>query len=666
MARRRRVNTTPMYGEGFRPVEEPTSFFDYEKLLGFHVKDLTSLTRFTKLMYRPMDPSSLGVARILFGMLMFIDTLEERGLSDADIKWGDPKLCRFPLFNFLKPFPLEWMCLIYFLMAVGSIGIMLGAYFKQSCLIFLVPYWYLFFLDKTAWNNHTYMYGLLSILFYFSSANHFWSIDGYYAKVQNDSHVPLWNYAILRFQQFILYFIAGLKKMDQDWIFGYSMSNLSQHWIFDPFLYFLTRQQIDFWIVHIFGFLLDLTIAFWLYFDQTRPFALIALGLFHFMNSRIFSIGMFPYVCLAMMPLFCYSDWARKLSRYVSENICKEQPSKNDICIYQEVEKENGFTNTQKPKEKSNKCNWKYKLTSVFIIFYCSIQGFLPYSHFITKGYNNWTNGLYGYSWDMMVHSWDTVLLVVRIVDKDTGEEHFLDPEAWVNTDKWSKHGDMLIQYAQCIQNNIQNEVNGMSNISINVDVWCSLNKRFQQRMYNPKIDLLTADWSPFQPISWLMPLLTQFSSWRDKMSQIEQQVSTWSNNSDILFVADFPGLYFENYLHEDLTNVTLMVFEGKVILEIEDQGNVSVSEGETISVPTAVLHKIHTVSQTPSCYMYTYMNTTFIESEEIKIITASGFTFRRAMEIRWKNFIRGITLVFNAVLKVVYSVPMVKRVRVL
>ena len=45
------------------------------------------------------------------------------------------------------------------------------------------------------------------------------------------------------------------------------------------------------------------------------------------------------------------------------------------------------------------------------------------------QGYNNWTNGLYGYSWDMMVHTWDTVLAVVKVVDHETGQEHFLDPE---------------------------------------------------------------------------------------------------------------------------------------------------------------------------------------------------------------------------------------------
>lgn len=34
---------------------------------------------------------------------------------------------------------------------------------------------------------------------------------------------------------FIVYFMAGVKKLDADWVEGYSMSYLAHHWLFDPF-----------------------------------------------------------------------------------------------------------------------------------------------------------------------------------------------------------------------------------------------------------------------------------------------------------------------------------------------------------------------------------------------------------------------------------------------
>lgn len=52
---------------------------------------------------------------------MMVDTLEERGLSEADVRWGDPNHCHFPLFHFLRPLPLAWMCLLYLLMWCGRL-----------------------------------------------------------------------------------------------------------------------------------------------------------------------------------------------------------------------------------------------------------------------------------------------------------------------------------------------------------------------------------------------------------------------------------------------------------------------------------------------------------------------------------------------------------------
>ena len=51
---------------------------------------------------------------------MVIDLPQERGLSSADNRYGDPRECRFPLFDFLKPLPLEWMYVVYLVMLAGT------------------------------------------------------------------------------------------------------------------------------------------------------------------------------------------------------------------------------------------------------------------------------------------------------------------------------------------------------------------------------------------------------------------------------------------------------------------------------------------------------------------------------------------------------------------
>ncbi|GLG93989.1 Vitamin K-dependent gamma-carboxylase [Gryllus bimaculatus] len=272
--------------------ENSATYSFQNRFLGISFEDISSWQNIVKVLYRPMDPACLGVVRALFGFLMVLDIPEERGLADIDVKWGDPRFCHFPLFNFLVPLPLPWMGIVYLVMWLGAVGIMLGFMYHLSCLAFIIPYWYIFLLDKSVWNNHSYLYGITGILFLGTNANHFWSLDGYLGRVKTNTHVPLWNYAILRFQFFILYFFAGLKKIDKDWLEGYSMTHLNQHWIFEPFKLILSPEQVDYYIVHLSGFLLDLTIGFWLLFDKTRPFAFFFCSSFHLMNSRLFSIGL--------------------------------------------------------------------------------------------------------------------------------------------------------------------------------------------------------------------------------------------------------------------------------------------------------------------------------------------------------------------------------------
>lgn len=112
--------------------------------------------------------------------------------------------------------------------------------------------------------------------------------------------------------------------------------------------------------------------------------------------------------------------------------------------------------------------------------------------------------------------------------------------KAFVNNDRWVGHADMIYQYAHCVKDRLR-AVN-MTDIEIYVDVWRSLNGRFQQRLVDPRVDILTAEWSPLKPTKWLMPLLTELTPWRAKLEQMEKHIFNESQSSSIAFVADFPG----------------------------------------------------------------------------------------------------------------------------
>lgn len=154
----------------------------------------------------------------------------------------------------------------------------------------------------------------------------------------------------------------------------------------------------------------------------------------------------------------------------------------------------------------------------------------------------------------MMVHSWDTNSVVIRIVDNKYNKELFLDPELCAPNDRWTSHGDMAFQYAQCLKNTIIKDAIKHDDISIYFDIWISLNGRFTQRIFDPKVDVLKTSWSIFEMVPFLMPLLDDEGlNWRNDLLEIKDEVTSWNNDSEVLFLADFPGMFVVRILEQTL-----------------------------------------------------------------------------------------------------------------
>lgn len=92
---------------------------------------------------------------------------------------------------------------------------------------------------------------------------------------------------------------------------------------------------------------------------------------------------MFPYVCLATMPLFCDVNWPRKFAAIVTKKQISV-PNPSESCIY-EPKTNKKDPNATKQKELTENINWKHKLVVCLLLSHCGLQIFLPYSHFLTK-----------------------------------------------------------------------------------------------------------------------------------------------------------------------------------------------------------------------------------------------------------------------------------------
>ncbi|XP_058463555.1 vitamin K-dependent gamma-carboxylase [Malaya genurostris] len=631
------------------------------KYCGHDSKCLHSFDQFIALMYRPTDAAALGVARLMFGLMMLIDIPEERGGGSLDYRWGDPKGCTFPLIDGIEPMTFPRMGIVYLMMWLGSLGIMLGYRFRLTALMFVTTYWYVFLLDKSAWNNHSYLYGLLGTLFLFTDANRFLSLDAYRNRTTQPV-VPFWNYFILKYQFFILYFLAGMKKMSTEWLSGYAMTNLGYHWVFLPFRIIIGVKLTDLLIIHWFGCIFDTLVVFFLIYAPTRKIATMFACAFHLMNSRLFHIGMFPWTCLTQLPLYYSVSWPRL--------VLKRLPFQNPPKL-----PNNSRNQTVTNVRLVGKSSKRQKFVVSTMLIYCGLQLFLPYSHFITKGYNNWTNGLYGYSWDMMVHAWDTVLTSIKIVDNLSNQTLYLQSYAFVDNDRWTKHADMAHQFARCIDRYIREEYRSekrpFTNFSIYFDIWCSLNGRFLQRIFHPEVDVLNAEWSPFEPADWLLPLLHEFTGMRAMITDLTKEVHSWSNNSDVLFVADFPGFTLDNYIVPEMDNVTLTVLEGSVAYRYSNNTeSFYLSKGQYLNGIPSSFHHVKTTSHTPSSLMYTYVNKSInIAPSEEKLTEKRQskpiLPLWQELSHRLENYVRFLQHVGNSILYEIYGVPMPRRIRI-
>jgi len=146
-------------------------------------------------------------------------------------------------------------------------------------------------------------------------------------------------------------------------------------------------------------------------------------------------------------------------------------------------------------------------------------------------------------------------------------------------------------------------------------DVWKSMNERFYQRVYDPRVDIVTADWSWSETPVYTMPLLSGLSDWRSKLQGMEKEIET--DDIDVTFVADYPGLELENYLSEDLDNTTIELMGGDVYVTLDDQEDkprIDLTIGEPLKLPPGEFHTVHATGDEPVMYMYIYQNTTDIE----------------------------------------------------
>ena len=442
------------------------------------------ITNFRQSLFHEHSAASLGLFRILFGLVLFAQTFWFIKTDFLAENLFEPTLhFKFYYFQFLEPISKPLMKLMMGLMLISSLLIALGRFLKFSLLFFGLSFTYLWLLDKSYFNNHYYFISLLIFLLIFTNADSWGSFRN---KKQQSSGVPYWQIFIIKFQIFIVFFIAGINKINTYWIVD-----------FQPMRHILetkaTLHNYD-WLANNFtfaffswsGLLFDLLIGFLIWSSKTRKYALIIYVLFNLLNFWLFydigEIGLFPFLLLACFSIF------------VDPKI---------------IEEKLGWLN----KNKLTKVNLELKnikkspsivaCLSVYII----LQILLPFRYLLYDNHVDFSGKGQRFAWRMKI-MYKVPDMHFYLVEEGSDQKIEVNVGNFLTTKQYTNliyYPDFIPPVAKYIKE--EGIRRGLNNPKVVADFKIGFMGYQEQYLVNPDIDLTGVVYKPFENSDWILPL---------------------------------------------------------------------------------------------------------------------------------------------------------------
>ena len=101
-------------------------------------------------LFAPVDNASIAAFRICFGAIMLWEVGRYFGYGWIKHHWIDPQFSfKFYGFEWVAPWPSNWMYLHFMLLGALAVCIMLGLWYRVSTILFFPAFAYIFLLDQT-------------------------------------------------------------------------------------------------------------------------------------------------------------------------------------------------------------------------------------------------------------------------------------------------------------------------------------------------------------------------------------------------------------------------------------------------------------------------------------------------------------------------------------
>jgi hypothetical protein len=432
--------------------------------------------------------ATLAFYRLAFGLMMLVSLI--RFASYGWIK----KFYITPDFHFTY-YGFEWVkpignytYVIFLICGLAALFVAIGYKYKWAILAFFLSFTYIELMDKTTYLNHYYFITTISLILLFLPANCYFSIDACKNEKLRFAKIPNWNIDILKLLLAIVYFYAGLAKLNSDWLIEAmplkiwlpNNSNL-------PLIGSLLNEN---WVHYAFswtGALYDLGIVFLLLYKRTRLFGFILVVVFHILTKILFPIGVFPYVMIISSLIFFDASFHKKALNFIGKIF-----SGSIILFENGKEKAQNFNNTNKAK---------VFLISCFVVF----QLLFPFRYFCYPNELFWNEEGFRFSWRVMLmekagYATFTVRDAVTKKEIVVNNSHFLTT---FQEKQMAFQPDFILEYAHYLHDFYKKA--GINDPEVYVESYVALNGRLSQKYIDSKINLAKENES-FKNKTWILP----------------------------------------------------------------------------------------------------------------------------------------------------------------
>jgi hypothetical protein len=435
----------------------------------------------------------LAVFRVVFGAMMFASVIRFWLKGWIETQYILPKLfLPFYGFEWIKPLDATGMYLVFTLMAIAALFVMLGLFYRFSATAFFFLFTYIEMIDKSNYLNHYYFVTIISFLLVLVPANRYFSLDVWRKPSILVTQIPSWMVDIFKLQLGIVYFFAGIAKLNYDWLFRAmplaiwlpSKSNL-------PIVGDLLNYKFTAYLFAWFGALYDILISFFLFNKRTRNVAYVFVIIFHAATAVILPvIGMFPFIMILATVIFFSPEFHIKLIQRV---VGLFSFGKKNLLNHSQVI---SFSF-------SRPLIGKVLIAGLCLHF--AVQLLLPFRYLLYPGNLFWTEQGYRFSWRvMLMEKGGTAFFYVK--DSATGKESEVDNSIYLTHQQqkmMTTQPDMILQFAHFLAADYEKK--GYVNPQVRVESFVTLNGSGSMPFINSSVDL-TQEQENFASKNWVLP----------------------------------------------------------------------------------------------------------------------------------------------------------------